>query len=338
MLFLMQIDLETLLRRLMLMGVPLLADVACSASSCPSSTPVTTDRFVEIPNPSLSSAGGASGNVSLDAYQHCADTLDCQLLCEQYFEPKGLFFTSCERVSTDALDPAAERLALHAKTYYPCEGRRPEGCRTLPAPSRALRETGAFLSRAAYLEGVSVPAFTRLQRELTAHGAPAPLVRAAARAARDEVRHHRVMTALARRFGAEPAAISSPFPTHVRPLESVAIENATEGCVREALGAIVAREQAGRAGLRPVRTTLRGIARDEARHAELAFAVDTWALDRLAPAARRRVIEARDAEVGVLAHEADAPIPNELVQLLGIPPQPTQRALVSGLGAVLARA
>ena len=118
----------------------------------------------------------------------------------------------------------------------------------------------------------------------------------------------------------------------------MAIENAAEGCVREALGAIVAREQAGRARLRPVRTVLRGIARDEARHAELAFAVDTWALGRLAPAARRRVIEARDAEVGVLAREAGAHIPDELVQLLGVPPAPTQRALVSSLGAVLARA
>lgn len=293
------------------------------------------DRFVEIPNPALAGAGGAAG-ITTEAYQRCADTLDCDALCDQYFKTQGQFILSCERVATDAFDPATDRLALHAKTYYPCEGRRPEGCVEMPAPARALQEVGAFLARAAYLEGVSVPAFTRLQRELSAHGAPDRLVRAAGRAARDEIRHHRVMTGLARRIGAEPAPTPKTFPTHVRELEAVATENATEGCVREALGAIVAREQAGRAGLRPVRRALGGIARDEARHAELAFAVDGWALDKLAPPARRRVIDARRAELGALAREAEAPIADELVTLLGVPPALTQRAVILGVGAILA--
>ncbi|MEP6652582.1 MAG: hypothetical protein ABJA82_04450 [Myxococcales bacterium] len=336
----MQIDLETLLRRLMLMGVPLLAEVGCGASSCPSTTPVGTDRFVEIANPNLAAGGGGASamGISQAAYQRCADALDCDALCQEYFSPMGQFLLSCERVATDAFEPATERLALHAKTYYPCEGRRPEDCGPLPVPVRAREEVGAFLARAAYLEGVSVPAFQRLRAELAAHGAPASLVRAAGRAARDEVRHHRVMTTLARRCGAEPAAIPAAFPAHVRTLEAIATENATEGCVREALGAIVAREQAGHAALRPVRAALRAVARDEGRHAELAFAVDTWAHAKLRPAMRRRVSDARDAAVGRLADEVNGPIVPEVVHLLGVPREQIQRALVIGLGAILARA
>src|SRR6185503_12478530 len=110
--------------------------------------------------------------------------------------------------------------------------------------------------------------------------------RQARRAAGDEVRHHRAMTALARRFGAEPPAVPRAFPDEVRSLEAVAVENAAEGCMRETIGALVAREQAGRAGDPVVRAAMRGIAADEARHAELAFQVDGWARGKLGAAAR----------------------------------------------------
>ena len=346
----MQLDIETILRRLMLMGVPLLGQVGCfqGSSSCPSTPPATTERFVEIVNPSITDGDGGvpdagssavGTHISVAAYQLCAETLDCDSLCHEYFDPLGQFIVSCERVATDAFDPGTERLALDAQTYYPCEGRRPEGTGALPAPARACEEVGAFLARAAYLEGVSVPAFLRLERELTAHGAPRPLIRTAARAARDEIRHHRMMTSLARRFGAEPAAIPQEFPSHVRSLEVVAVENATEGCVRESLGAILAREQAARAAVPSVRAALRAIASDEARHANLAFAVDAWTRRKLTPAASKNVARARAAEVGAVAREMSATnVGAPLVHLLGLPARATQHALVTGLARVLARA
>jgi hypothetical protein len=331
-------DIDALIRRLLLLGIPLLPAAGCLAdSSCPSSAP-TTERYVEIAKPSdLPNSG--QGSITVDAYQRCADALDCADLCQEYFSPMVQFVENCVRVPTPTFASGTERIGLRARTGMICEGRRPEGLPVLPPPLRACDEAGAFLARAAYLEGVSVPAFQRLGRELAAHGAPAALVRAAARAERDEVRHRRSVTALARRFGAEPPAIPRSFPAGVRPVEAVAIENAAEGCVRETVGAIVAREQAGRADDRAVRACFGMVARDEARHAALAFAVDSWARSRLDGAACARVDEARDAAVAEVAREVDeSPTSPLLVRQLGLPPAGVARALLAGLGGWLRHA
>src|SRR4051812_46297678 len=66
---------------------------------------------------------------------------------------------------------------------------------------------GAYFARMAHYEGASVPAFERLRDELASHDAPASLVRAADRAARDEVRHTRAMGRLARASGAAIPAV-----------------------------------------------------------------------------------------------------------------------------------
>lgn len=330
-------DIDALIRRLLLLGVPLLPSSACLSSSCPSSAP-TTEKYVEIAKPSAPPSNG-QGSITVEAYQRCADALDCADLCEEYFSAMVQFVESCERVPTPEFASSTERIGLRARTGTICEGRRPEGQGVPPPPARARDEAGAFLARAAYLEGVSVPAFERLGRELSAHGAPAALVRGAARAERDEVRHRRSVTALARRFGAEPSAIPREFPAGVRTVEAVAIENAAEGCVRETIGAIVAREQSGRAEDRPVRACFGMVARDEARHAALAFAVDAWARSRLDRAACARLDEARDAAVAEVAREVDeSPTSPLLVRQLGLPPAGVARALVAGLGVWLRHA
>jgi hypothetical protein len=63
--------------------------------------------------------------------------------------------------------------------------------------------------------------------------APKKLVRAAAHAAGDEVRHARATVALARRFGARPTAVNVERSA-LRSIEAMALENAVEGCVRAA--------------------------------------------------------------------------------------------------------
>jgi hypothetical protein len=120
-------------------------------------------------------------------------------------------------------------------------GRRPAGLLVAQAPVR--EGLGALFARIARLEAASVPAFERLEEELRAFGAPAALLAGCRRAARDEIRHARTMTALARRHGAEPEVpvLSAIAP---RDLETIARENAVEGCVRETYGALVATHQA----------------------------------------------------------------------------------------------
>lgn len=185
-------------------------------------------------------------------------------------------------------------------------GRRPEGLRFAGRASTDTDEIGAQLAAMAELEAASVPAFERLARELAMHGAPDDLVRRAQVAMRDEVRHATAMTALAARFGHVPRAVDVP-QLPCRPLAAIARENAVEGCVREAYGALVATYQAESA-MPELRTAFRAIARDERRHAALAEDVHAWIMAALdAPA--REAIEAarRDTEHELRASLAELP-------------------------------
>jgi hypothetical protein len=183
----------------------------------------------------------------------------------------------------------------------------------------------------ARLEAASIAAFRHLRRELVAHRAPRRLVRAAERAARDEVRHARITGGLARRHGSEPIA-PRVESVAVRSLEAVAIENAVEGCVREAFGALVASWQARAASDPVIRAAMTRIARDETRHAALAFAVDAWARARLGAEARARVEHARSTAINEVSTGAQEP-PVLLRAPLGLPTGVQTRALAEGLFA-----
>jgi hypothetical protein len=176
-------------------------------------------------------------------------------------------------------------------------GRRPAG---LSGPSTCdTRAAGSYFAEIAHLEAASVTAFRILRDELRAKGAPKRLVRAAARAARDEIRHARATGALARRFGAQPRV---PVIEAVKPrsLEAMAVENVVEGCVRETYGALLATRQAALATDPVVRAAMMRIAHDETRHASLSWQVGRWLETRLAPAAKRSVARAKHAAAAEL--------------------------------------
>ncbi|HLK37905.1 MAG TPA: hypothetical protein VKU41_14185 [Polyangiaceae bacterium] len=198
-----------------------------------------------------------------------------------------------------------------------CTGRRPaglgEGGRQ---PQRT--EVAAYLEEMAYLEAASVPAFASLRDELRHHGAPRSLVRAAARAARDEVRHARVMRGLARRQDAvcrEPRVAKRP----IRSLADIAIDNATEGCVRETYGALVAIHQSRAAGDAGMRGAMTRIADDETKHAALAWKVAAWIEGRLSAKDRRRVADARRSAVEEIANAAGHEPPASVRRFAGLP-------------------
>jgi hypothetical protein len=315
---------EVIIRKLVLLGIPLLSTAACDAfqSSCGDDPkPVTT--YVEIDRPD-DAADAGFGAVSATAYDRCVQTGDCRPVCEERYRYSATVI-SCTRVATDAGDPASERIGLHATVQHTCEGRRPEGHED-PAQVVARCDLGAWLARAAHLETASVPAFDRLARELAAHGAPASLVARARAAKRDERRHTRVMTALARRLGAQ-VPDSPPFKIQqVRTLEEIAVENAVEGCVRETLGAVVARHQATWAADPHIRAAMRMIARDEARHADLAWDVDAW-ISGQSPASVAGVRRARAQMAAQILHEIDAPLPQALIRAAGFPAPPVARQI-----------
>ncbi len=186
-------------------------------------------------------------------------------------------------------------------------GRRPPRLRPFP-PSRGS-VLGAYLAQSAQLEAASVHAFRLLRRELASLGAPASLLRAAGRAARDEVRHTRIVTRLARREGTA-AARARVGRTGERSIETIARENAVEGCVRETWSALLAVRQAEHAGDRAIADAMRRIAVDETRHAALAWAAARFLDGQLDGAARSRVAKARqDAVDELLAGAATDPHP-----------------------------
>jgi hypothetical protein len=249
----------------------------------------------------------------------------------------------CDRVSPEASGPcelvtsegASEPDQVKCEVRFICEGRRPEGLRSDGVVAGRVPALGALFARMAHLEAASVPAFERLAEELAAHGAPERLVRAARRSAAEEVRHALAMGSLARRHGAPPPEVSvAPFEP--RTLEALAIENAVEGCVRETFGALLAGWQAHSAEDGAVREALGTIAPDELRHAELSWAIDAWALGRLAPEARARVEAARREAWLALEREAEeSTLPEEVARRAGLPSPEVARRLVRELARSL---
>jgi hypothetical protein len=212
---------------------------------------------------------------------------------------------------------------------YGCAlGRRPAGLH--PSRPRGGSATAALLAQMAYLEAASVDAFERLASELAAHGAPAALQRRALRAARDERRHARVMSALARRAGATvPVPRVAKVPR--RSLEAVARENAVEGCVNETFSAALAAVQATCARDGRVRAAMRRIAVDEARHAELAWSVATWIDTRLDGAARERVTAARTKAARALVKANGRGVAPSAAYALGLPTASQARLMAQEL-------
>lgn len=198
----------------------------------------------------------------------------------------------------------------------PCTGRRPAGLVAQAPPSGS--EIATYLEEAAYLEAASVDAFSTLEEELVHHGAPRSLVRAAARAAKDEVRHARMMRRLARRHD---AVCRRPQVTRrrIRGLLEMAVENAVEGCVRETFGAALAVRQSLVAGDESMRSAMKSIARDETRHARLAWRVGAWLERKLTGEERRHVAEARGAAVAQLACELAGGTSPSMAHFAGLP-------------------
>lgn len=223
-----------------------------------------------------SSDGGALPDAGACFYT-CAEA--CAILKPSSFGGTGVCVSS-------NIDVGAGQMATAmCATGYACLGRKVEGLET--------PRQGDWLARAAWLEAASVHAFVRLARELEAHGAPAELVARAKASARDEARHARIMRKLARKHGSRvPRVIPTDMP--VRGLESIARENAVEGCVGETLGALLAAHRALSDSDPEMREAMAAIAPDELRHAALGWAVAEWVHANLADDARARVRAARD--------------------------------------------
>jgi hypothetical protein len=260
----------------------------------------------------------------------CRTTGDCYDLCQKIAEMREDYvtsLTSCEYVEdVDGTPGVTYELAVEC-----VGGRKPAGLTAArPGGGDAI---GAWFARLAHLEAASIVAFDRLAAELSAHGAPSSLVRAARAAILDEAHHAFLTGAIDRRAAASPrrppvgqSPPGPPAPATPRDLEAFAVENAVEGCVRETWGAVVASVQAAAAADPRIREAMSVISADEAKHAALAWEIDAWARTRLDAAAIARLDAARAAAVDALTVD-DAP--PALVDRAGHPDRATQLALLA---------
>ncbi|WP_437598264.1 hypothetical protein [Sorangium sp. So ce590] len=170
------------------------------------------------------------------------------------------------------------------------------------------RELGRRWAERGQNEHASVASFGRFAFGLMAHGAPPQLLEAAHRAAVDEVRHARLALAIASAYAGAPVGVG-PLPLHgvlddIGSLEALTLATVVEGCVGETLSAIEAEVAAQAAQPPAVRMALQAIARDEARHAELAWAFVRWALATGGAGLRARVAVAFARALDQVASEA----------------------------------
>ena len=244
-----------------------------------------TVTYTACPPPVLDAGGDAEDAADASDATDAAVSVcysDCYSACQAQ-KPSNAQTGSASCVGTP--DAGADGGVVAQCEILQLCGRRLEG---LEVP-----RNGDDIAHAAWLEAASIHAFRRLARELEAHGAPDHLIRRARVCARDEARHARIMSRMARRRGARvPAVVVRP--TAARDLESVARENAVEACVGETFGALYAEWHAQHAPDPELREAMREIAPDELRHAALGWAVAAWAESKLDAQARARVRSARN--------------------------------------------
>jgi hypothetical protein len=268
----------------------------------------------------------------------------CYSWCTQYGEAvAGCSVVECDDAGNIAEGPVTIDCVSSTPQCTGTVGRRPRGLRD--APARASKDAvGAWLAECARLEAASVRAFRDLRAELASLGAPRSLVARAGESARDEVRHARVMSRLARARGATPAratatatATKSTTPTTTRAarLAELARDNAVEGCVRETFGAVVATWQSMHATDARVARAMKAIARDETRHAALAWAIASWLDGELDARSRAEVRRATSRALDALRCDVvrtDVAMAREL----GIPAGEPGGRLVDALAAMAA--
>ncbi len=197
-----------------------------------------------------------------------------------------------------------------------CVGRRPDG---FESSGQCLDTPAAeYWSTTAHLEAAAVEAFEILAWELERFGAPKHLIERALKAA-DEEREHTVSTrAIAESVGGEFVAPEAA-PRRDRTLLEFALENATEGCVRETFGAAVGAFQAAAARDANVAQAMEVISREETGHAHLSWEIAAWAETQLTADEVKMVRQAQRRAVLALTTASRVPIPLSLVVDVALP-------------------
>ncbi len=227
----------------------------------------------------------------------------------------------------------AGKVAVFCHAANPCLGRAPSSGLEPTAQPESVRE---HLDLAFEVEALSAVAFRELRADLERSGAPATLLSACERAAKDEARHARAMARLLERRGAARPRAPRRAARSFGSLLELALHNEREGVVGETWGALVAEHQAEHAPSEDVREAMRGIAREEAEHAALSFRVARWARRRLGSELAATLDEARRAAFAELRTSLGYRPADDAARDLGWPSRAKSAAMLDVLSPLLA--
>jgi hypothetical protein len=179
---------------------------------------------------------------------------------------------------------------------------------TSPTESQRFR-AATYWARVGAMEHASIAAFARFTLHLLSLGAPSELITLSQQAMGDETEHARLAYALASSYAdlpLGPAALAIDGALDGSTTDEIIATLIREGCIGETLAAIEARDALDYPLDPAVRTVLEVIARDELRHAELAWKTLAWLLDS-GRASRGAV---RDEVTRALHDMAATPVPS----------------------------
>ena len=224
-----------------------------------------------------------------DLCDPCPDTSACVIYCDGVGTTSGIYCwpldSVCEDPYADFYCPADD-IDQPLSVDLECAGPGRVVFTHAPMaptadPSR-VRQAARAWARVTACEEASVASFEALATELRALGAPVELIAAARRFADDERRHARAVWAIAR--SRDPEVEPAPLPPVSTPdsLEALLEDTILAGCIGETLAALELEHMAEscRAQDPKLAATLREIADDEARHAEHAWTLVAWMLQR----------------------------------------------------------
>jgi hypothetical protein len=156
-----------------------------------------------------------------------------------------------------------------------------------PATAHLTRAERAALAehwmKMGQMEHASIAAFARFSLQLLSLGAPPALVEACTRALADETAHTRLCFQLASAYAGHPVGpgrLDVDRSLSATSLEEIVDLVLAEGCFGETSAALDALESADATADPVIRAAYEQIARDEQRHAELAFQFVRWALEQ----------------------------------------------------------
>lgn len=317
-----------LLRRLAV-GLPLIAlPGAAGLLGCSGSGPCATDTW--------------SGRVSAEQRMRLESSEDsfnaCQTTCQEIVANGAIRgpVDAASRVDAGWRSPSGgiyvcdlwESTLVCSYRTICAVGRAPQG---LVTPKVVRGGIAAHFAEMAHLEAAAVPAFEDLAEELMLHGAPKTLQRAARRGVEEEGRHAAAVGRLALRYGGEiPEVVRTE--RQPRTLMALAADNALEGCVREAYGALEAAHQAAHAADPAVRATLQSIAREEAQHALMSLQLDAWARTKLTAREGRTLTALRHEGMAQLSAGLQQERARSVHVLAGVPSATRASGLLSLLG------